>query len=107
MPLSVNQFEDVFSLNNKSSASKILNLNIDNENNEKLIVSNINKLLSSSKTRQNGLDLLNSVLENFSHKVLSENALNWLQHCLIQQHGHDSLKELKLTTICKLLNYQN
>lgn len=102
MPLSLNQIVDVFSLNDKLIPETILTLNVHNENSEKIIVSHINKLLSSAKTRQSGLEYLNCLLPNYSPRIFSENGSNWLQHAAIQTQYPDNLKELKLNVVCKL-----
>lgn len=82
----------------KSLLSTILNMNLWNENNEKIIISAINKMLGISRSRLQGLEFLNLIINNCSSRITSENGNTWISHCLVK-YPEDNLKELKLTTI--------
>ncbi|XP_018569527.1 proline-, glutamic acid- and leucine-rich protein 1-like [Anoplophora glabripennis] len=87
----------------KSLLSTILNINLWNESNEKIIITAINKMLAVSKTRLQGLELLNLIINNCSPKIISENGNTWISHCLVK-YAEDDLKELKLTTIGSIVD---
>ncbi|XP_030764750.1 uncharacterized protein LOC115888988 isoform X2 [Sitophilus oryzae] len=101
MPLTTSQVEDVFSFreqNVKVLLSNILNLNLQYEANEKVIVNTINTLLSNAKSRREGLEYLNLLINNCSPSVLAENALNWTNHCIVK-YPDDMLRELRLRVL--------
>lgn len=82
----------------KSLLSTILNINLWNESNEKIIITAINKMLGVSRSRLQGLEFLNLIINNCSSSIISENGNIWISHCLVK-YPEDDLKELKLTTI--------
>lgn len=88
----------------KSLLSTILNMNMWSESNEKVIITSINKLLIVSKSRLQGLEFLNLIINNCSARVIAENGITWISHCMIKYPG-DDLKELKLTTIGTIYRY--
>ncbi|CAG9821763.1 unnamed protein product [Phaedon cochleariae] len=100
MPLTSSQIEEGIIIDSylKSTFSSILNLHLQNETSEKAVISAINKLLSVSKTRPQGLEYLNLILNNCSIEIVSQNALNWINHCLVK-YTDDQLKEVKLLSI--------
>lgn len=87
----------------KSLLSTILNMNMWNENSEKVIITAINKLLGISKSRLQGLEFLNLIINNCSTRVIAENGITWISHCMVKYSG-DDLKELKLRTIGTIVN---
>ncbi|KAJ8924816.1 hypothetical protein NQ315_000970 [Exocentrus adspersus] len=86
----------------QSILSTLLNMSMWNEPSEKLLVAAINKLLSVSRTRLLGLEYLNLVIDNCSKEVIVENSVPWVSHCLVK-YSEDNLKELKLTTIARII----
>lgn len=109
MSLATNPMGDLLPCSNEDVNDilcDILNLNLLDSSREKPIVSTINCLLSSSNTRQQGLEYLNLIINNFSTEAISENALNWTNHCLVKYSG-DILKEIKLITIGNSLYFNS
>ncbi|KAJ8937629.1 hypothetical protein NQ314_011769 [Rhamnusium bicolor] len=105
MSLNSTQIEDAFTTTDEDIRmllSNILNLNLENDSNQMVIISTINKLLSTSRNRLQGLDFLNLIINNCSSRVISENAFTWISHCLVKYSG-DNLKEIKLVTIGKIV----
>lgn len=103
MPLKSSDIEEAFSCREagvKKLLSSILNLNIQYEPNEKSIVSIVNRLLSTARHRKEGLQYLNLIINSFSASVIAENALNWVNHCIIR-FPDDVLRELKLRVLGK------
>ncbi|KAG5881499.1 hypothetical protein JTB14_001643 [Gonioctena quinquepunctata] len=104
MPLTSSQIEETLSTRDDcitSLLSNILNLHLQSQDSEGIVMSAINKLLSVSKSRSEGLEYLNLVINNCSNGIIHENALNWMSHCLVKYSG-DNLKEIKLETIGRI-----
>ncbi|CAH1962234.1 unnamed protein product [Acanthoscelides obtectus] len=107
MPLQNTQVEEALSSNDeviKGVLSHILNLNIHQESNDKTIISSLNKLISTSKTRLQGLEILHLIIHHCTPSVITENALHWLSHCIVKHPG-DDLAEAKLVTIGLIVKY--
>ncbi|KAJ8949299.1 hypothetical protein NQ318_006724 [Aromia moschata] len=105
MPLRSSQIEEAISTTDvdiKILLANILNLNLQNSSSEKAIIQTINKLVSVSRTRLQGLEFLNLIINNCSKSIITENSFNWLSHCLVK-HASDDLKEIKLTTLGKII----
>lgn len=71
------------------------------EQDESDVVSILNKMLSSSKSRLKGLELLSANIENLPTEIVLGNANLWLNIC-VDQHNK-SLRELKMTIIGKII----
>lgn len=67
------------------------------EQDESGIVSILNKLISSSKCRLKGLELLSANIENLPREVVLGNAFLWLNICV--DNHYKPLKEIKLIII--------
>nr|CAH7745528.1 unnamed protein product [Callosobruchus chinensis] len=107
MPLQNTQVEEAISSSDeeiKTLLSYILNLNIHNVSNQKIIISSLNKLLSTSKTRLQGLEILHLIIPYSTPSIITENALHWMSHCLVKHVG-DDLAEAKLVTIGLIVKY--
>ncbi|XP_045465086.1 uncharacterized protein LOC123674213 [Harmonia axyridis] len=75
---------------------------LNNETYQKSFVANINKLLSSSSTRLDGLQLLTECMTNFSANVISEQAPFWLKCCLTN-YEYSTDNELYLKTFRNII----
>ncbi|VEN46765.1 unnamed protein product [Callosobruchus maculatus] len=107
MPLQNTQVEEALCSSDeviKTLLSYILNLNIHNVSNQKIIISSLNKLLSTSKTRLQGLEILHLMIPYSTPSIITENALDWMSHCLVKHVG-DDLTEAKLVTIGLIVEY--
>lgn len=69
------------------------------EQDESDVVSILNKMLSSSKSRLKGLELLSANIEYLTTEVVLQNSILWLNICMGQHNK--SLKEIKLIIIGK------
>ncbi|KAF7278573.1 hypothetical protein GWI33_008195 [Rhynchophorus ferrugineus] len=98
------QIEDAFSYHNnkRNIVSIILNLNLQHEENELAIINVINKYLNNSKQCREGLEFLDLLIKNVRASVIQENALNWVNHCLIK-YSDDILKELRLRVLGRIV----
>ncbi|KAL1513833.1 hypothetical protein ABEB36_003183 [Hypothenemus hampei] len=101
MPLKDFHIESILNEQNEENEQflySIINMNIQNESTEKSIINSLNKFLSTAKNRKQGLEILTVILENCSPTAITENALNWINHCIIIHHN-DVFRELKLRTL--------
>nr|CAI5850906.1 unnamed protein product [Callosobruchus analis] len=107
MPLQNTQVEEALSSSDevmKTLLAYILNLNIHNVSNQKIIISSLNKLLSQSKTRLQGLEILHLIIPYCTSSIITENALHWINHCVVKYAG-DDLTATKLVTIGLIVWY--
>lgn len=102
MSLNDLKVQDFFSLvdNNNILNQDIIHLNLQCERQEQQVLSILNREISTTKTRLNGLQKLNVFIDYCSNDTILANAFNWINVCLIQHDG-DYLKELKLKTVGK------
>lgn len=101
MPLNKPQIQESFSSVDKDVKAlipNILHLNLQQDSSEKHVINSLNKQLSSPQSRLEALEILNTLMPSCSAEVIADNALNWLNYCLVQHKG-DNLKEIKLLTI--------
>ncbi|RZC41669.1 proline-, glutamic acid- and leucine-rich protein 1-like [Asbolus verrucosus] len=106
MPLTLNQLKLMILSPNSDSLESTVHMlrgNIHDKENEKNIILVINSLLSNSKTRGTGLELINELIPYCSVEVLIENIMFWSSNCVVHLNTQDSLKEIKLRTIEKII----
>lgn len=88
-------------INSDKTISSIIYHNSQQDQDDSGIVSVLNKMLSSSKSRLKALELLSANIENLSTDVVLQNAFFWLNIC-VSLHTN-SLREIILSLIGKYI----